>query len=75
MGGAIHKSEGFLFRHDSIKNPPQEAHLLKAKDVSLAKPKMSSRELQHELGKKMECQWKTLQGAFKSLNISKSGKI
>ena len=24
MGGAIHKSEGFYFRHDSIRNPPFE---------------------------------------------------
>lgn len=75
MGGAIHKSEGFLFRHDSIKNPPQEAHMAKAKDVSYAKPKMTSSELQYKFGKKMEFQWKTLQGAFKSLNLSKSGKI
>jgi hypothetical protein len=24
LGGAIHQSEGFYFRHDSIKNPPFE---------------------------------------------------
>ena len=29
MGGAIHKSEGFYFRHDSIKNPPFEVNLAK----------------------------------------------
>lgn len=29
MGVAIHQSEGFYFRHDSIKNPPYEENLLK----------------------------------------------
>ena len=28
MGGVIHKTEGFYFRHDSIKNPPYEANLV-----------------------------------------------
>ena len=32
MGGAIHKSEGFYFRHDSSMNPPFEANLNKMKD-------------------------------------------
>ena len=26
MGVVIHQSEGFYFRHDSIKNPPFEEH-------------------------------------------------
>jgi len=75
MGGAIHKSEGFLFRHDSIKNPPCEAYLQNRKKTDLAAPKMSTAELQHQVAKKMEFQWKTLQSAFKYMNLSKSGKI
>ena len=75
MGGAIHKSEGFLFRHDSLKNPPLEKHLSNMKNTSLAKPKMSVLDLQHALAKKIEFQWKTLQSAFKYMNLSKSGKI
>lgn len=45
MGGAIHKNEGFMFRHDSVKNPALEAHLAKSKDTSKAKPKMTTLEL------------------------------
>lgn len=29
MGVVIHQSEGFYFRHDSIKNPPYEENLTK----------------------------------------------
>ena len=29
MGGAIHKSEGFYFRHDSVRNPPFEDQMTK----------------------------------------------
>lgn len=27
LGGAIHMPEGFMFRHDSIKNPPFDINL------------------------------------------------
>ena len=79
MGGAIHKSEGFYFRHDSIKNPPCEAYLQKVKAneherQAMAK-KMTMQELLLQLAKKVEFQWKTLQSAFKNLNLGKSGKI
>ena len=36
MGGAIHKSEGFYFRHDSIKNPPFEVNLAKMQSCETA---------------------------------------
>lgn len=29
MGVAIHQSEGFYFRHDSIRNPPYEDNLIR----------------------------------------------
>ena len=75
MGGAIHKSEGFLFRHDSNKNPPAEAYISKLKGTKDIAPKMTTTELQHAVAQKMEFQWKTLQSAFKYMNLSKSGKI
>lgn len=54
MGGAIHKSEGFLFRHDSIKNPPAEAYISKLKGTKDIAPKMTTAELQHAVAQKME---------------------
>lgn len=79
MGGAIHKSEGFIFRHDSKKNPPFEANLkqLETKDKvkKQATKKLTTPEVMAQLAKKVEFQWKTLQSAFKALNLGKSGKI
>ena len=42
MGGAIHKSEGFYFRHDSIKNTAFEANI----------PKMDNYEHMRKIGAK-----------------------
>lgn len=79
MGGAIHSSEGFYFRHDSVKNPPVEAYLNKYQETEKVRketaPKMSTQECKLQLAKKVEAQWKTLLTAFKQLNLGKSGKI
>jgi len=79
MGGAIHKSEGFYFRHDSFKNPPVEAYFHKFQEAEKIRkenaPKLATDELKRQLAKKVEQQWKTLQTAFKQLNLGKSGKI
>ena len=79
MGGAIHQSQGFYFRHDSVKNPPFEVNLEKMqqveKELKKTAKKLSTDEIKHELGRKIEQQWKTLKSAFKALNLSKSGKI
>ena len=79
MGGAIHKSEGFYFRHDSVKNPPFEANLTKMESCEQAlrktQKKQLTSEMMQQLAKKIEFQWKTLKTAFKALNLGKSGKI
>ena len=73
MGGAIHKSEGFYFRHDSIKNPPFEEN--QAKNARLSQKVMDTQDLKLQLARKFEFQWKTLQSAFKHLNLGRTGKI
>ena len=78
MGGSIHKSEGFLFRHDSVKNPPFEAKLPQIKDgqdMQRRATRLTTAEVKEALAKKFEFQWKTLQSAFNHLNLGKSGKI
>ena len=58
MGGAIHKSEGFYFRHDSHKNPPYEANLTKVaaneKATKTAASLMSHEDILKQLAKKFE---------------------
>ena len=78
MGGTIHKSEGFLFRHDSVKNPPFEENTKKKARLERSKQslnKLSVDEVEKALAKKIEFQWKTMKNAFKNLNLGKSGKI
>ena len=79
MGGAIHSSEGFYFRHDSEKNPPFDANLTKMQNceqaLRKAAKKQETSELMMQLAQKIEFQWKTLKRAFKALNMGKSGKI
>jgi Ca2+-binding EF-hand superfamily protein len=84
LGNAIHMSEGFYFRHDSIKNPQYERFLdhqndgAKAKDKELASKALLAGDFQHieyQILEKMKFQWKTLRKAFMDLNIEKTGKI
>ena len=48
MGGAIHKSEGFYFRHDSVKNPPFEANLNKAAILEKARQNAATQKMSTE---------------------------
>jgi len=57
MGGSIHKSEGFLFRHDSVKNPPFEAKLPQIKDgqdMQRRATRLTTAEVKEALAKKFE---------------------
>ena len=58
MGGAIHKSEGFYFRHDSVKNPPFDTNLIKMQSCEQALrktvKKQSTAEIMQQLVKKVE---------------------
>jgi hypothetical protein len=57
MGGTIHKSEGFLFRHDSVKNPPFEENTKKKANLEKCKEgliTMETQEIEQLLAKKIE---------------------
>jgi Ca2+-binding EF-hand superfamily protein len=83
LGNAIHMSEGFYFRHDSIKNPMYERFLQKQADeketdkeaAAKALLKGTLEELEYRILEKMKFQWKTLRKAFMDLNIEKTGSI
>jgi hypothetical protein len=45
LGNAIHMSEGFYFRHDSIKNPMYERFLEGQDGVKADDKKLASKEL------------------------------
>jgi len=84
LGNAIHMSEGFYFRHDSIKNPQYERFLegwesgAKADDKKQAKDALMQgdfQQLEYKILEKIKFQWKTLRKAFMDLNIEKTGKI
>ena len=57
MGGVIHKSEGFYFRHDSVKNPSFESGVGKRAAAEARKrkhSKMTPREVEQAIVKKIE---------------------
>jgi len=83
LGNAIHMSEGFYFRHDSIKNPMYERFLQKQSDEKESDKEAAAKallqgtleELEYRILEKMKFQWKTLRKAFMDLNIEKTGSI
>lgn len=76
-------SEGFYFRHDSIKNPQLDRYLQnkessKGSDVHQAQQaliQIDFESLEKKIIDKIQFQWKTLRKAFMDLNIEKTGKI
>lgn len=79
VGNSIHQSEGFYFRHDSIKNPQfdrntekHEAQNVKIKEVSNT---LVNEQLEKTIIDKIKTQWKTIRKAFIDLNKEKSGFI
>lgn len=81
MGGVIHQSEGFYFRHDSMKNPQYERNLkeynskiMKNNEV-IVKDQINKMDIEHTVLEKIKFQWKTLKKAFIDLNQEKSGAI
>jgi len=80
LGSAIHMSEGFLFRHDSVKNPMYERNLAKqdfnkGSDKKEAAQCLLKGDIEAKILEKIMFQWKTLRKAFMDLNIEKTGKI
>lgn len=81
LGSAIHLSEGFVFRHDSVKNPQFEmCQEREAKSMLLSDKKIASKcimqgDVEQMILDKFKAQWKTIRKAFMDLNIDKSGDI
>lgn len=81
MGGVIHQSEGFYFRHDSMKNPQYEKNLKNYHDKTMVnnkiiiKDQMQEMDIEKTVLEKIKQQWKTLKKAFTDLNQEKSGAI
>ncbi len=81
LGNSIHQSEGFYFRHDSIKNPQYE-RFMSIEEFNKADDKLQANiclikgdEIEEKILEKIKFQWKTLRKAFMNLNIEKTGKI
>jgi len=80
LGSAIHMSEGFYFRHDSIKNPyfdlnQQQQDKEKKADKTVAAKCLLTGDIEAKILDKIKIQWKTLRKAFMDLNIEKTGRI
>lgn len=79
LGSTIHMSEGFYFRHDSIKNPQFENNISKFNRTVQNLKENNMKTVSHDLVKKVltkiQFQWKTLRKAFMDLNVSKTGMI
>jgi len=74
MGGAIHQSEGFYFRHDSKRNPMFDRNqeiqeLLQGNNKRLAAESLlQTNEILEKVIDKVRMQWKTVRKAFTDLN-------
>lgn len=79
LGSTIHMSEGFYFRHDSVKNPQFDASVKKfnrtVQELQENNMKFVSDDLVKKVLTKIQFQWKTLRKAFMDLNVSKTGMI
>jgi Ca2+-binding EF-hand superfamily protein len=79
VGNCIHQSEGFYFRHDSVKNPQFENNLEKHNNKLHVKTDFGkcliSENLEKTIIDKIKFQWKTIRKAFIDLNKEKTGNI
>lgn len=79
LGGHIHASESFYFRHDSVKNPGYDKQIEKLKTDEENHRKASQffydKDIEFKIVEKIKFQWKTLRKAFGDLNVEKTGYI
>jgi len=81
LGSAIHMSEGFMFRHDSVKNPFYEMAVEKINNSAMAKDRIAASkalmtgDIEQKIINKIMIQWKTIRKAFTDINMEKSGTI
>lgn len=83
LGGCIHQTSGFYFRHDSIKNPDfelaEERHAKKFNkedtQAIIAANLGNHEELETKVMEKMKFTWSRIRKAFSNLDLDKSGFI
>lgn len=83
VGNSIHMSEGFYFRHDSIKNPQYEASHNslnyrtneKCKEEATKQMMMNNKTLERTVLDKIKFQWKTIKKAFSDMNKERDSAI
>lgn len=81
MGGEIQKSEGFYFRHDSMKNPQYDKNIkvinerFERLNKRVLDEAIQAMNIEQTVLEKIKFQWKTLKKAFSDLNQEKSGAI
>lgn len=81
VGNSIHKSEGFYFRHDSIKNPQFEQsqdskiHKNNEKCKEEATKQLINKTLERTIIDKIKFQWKTIRKAFSDMNKERDSAI
>jgi hypothetical protein len=81
VGNSIHMSEGFYFRHDSVKNPQYEINMRKFENHQVYQDKvreeLTSIDLREMVIGKIRMQWKSIRKAFSDMNkdVNASGFI
>ena len=81
MGSSIEPSEGFYFRHDSVRNPQYHQNLEKQEKSKVLKSQkkvqedLTANNFNNQFISKVQHQWKTLKKAFSDLNVNKQGMI
>lgn len=76
MGPFIQQSEGFYFRHDSLRNPQYENFNEKKRNSQvIIKTLMSDEQIERMVTDKMREQWSTMKKAFSELSKERLGHI
>lgn len=80
LSSSIKASEGFYFRHDSVKNPLYELSkanfkLKKQDDLIAASKGLLGGELYQKVIKKFREQWSSVRAAFTGLDTNRTGGI
>ena len=81
VGNSIHQSEGFYFRHDSIKNPQYEQQMDSEeqkrhnRNKEEASRQLMERTLEKTVIEKIKTQWKTIRKAFSDINKERDAAI
>jgi hypothetical protein len=81
VGNSIHQSEGFYFRHDSVKNPQFEQNQVsdeakrQERNKDEASKQLVNMILEKTVIEKIKTQWKTIRKAFSDINKERDNAI